>query len=91
MAVEGGKAHLICNITNDADAPNPKVDWYKDGDVQVEEIENRVLIYNNSGMTQSVLLFDPVSHTDSGEYRCRAYSDPTFYTQSSTILIVECT
>jgi len=90
MAVEGRKARLICNITNDDDAPDPKVEWYKDGDVLVKEVKNRVFISNNSDMTQSVLLLDPVSHTDSGEYRCRAYSGPTFYTQSSTILTVEC-
>ena len=92
MAVEKRKAHLICSITNDVDAPNPRVEWYKDGDVQVEEVKNRVSIHSNSSseMTQSVLQFDPVSHTDSGGYTCRAYSDPTFYTESSTLLIVEC-
>jgi len=43
-----------------------------------------------SDITQSVLLFsDPLSHTDSGEYTRRAYSGPTFYTQSSMLLTVE--
>jgi len=90
VVVEGRKAHLICNLTNDVDAPSSKVEWYKDGDVPVKEVKSHVLIYYHSDMTQSVLLFDPVNHTDSGEYTCRAYSDPTFYTQSSTLLTVEC-
>ena len=89
LAVEGRKAHLICNISNDVDAPNPEVKWYKDG-LQVIEVQNHTYINNNNEMTESILQFGNVSRNDSGEYKCRAYvQDPKFYTESSTLLIVE--
>lgn len=91
IAIEGRKVRLTCNITNDADAVNPKVNWYKNNKL-VKEVENHVTIYENAqatDMLQSVLQFDPVHHTDSGEYICRAYSDPGFYTEASTLLIVK--
>jgi len=89
VAVGGRKAQLICNLTNDVDAPSSKVEWYKDGDVPVKEVKSHMLIYNHNDMTQSVL-YDPVNYADSGEYTCIAYSDSTFYAQSSMQLTVEC-
>ena len=92
MVIEGRKVRLICNITNDADAVNPKVNWYKEN-VLVKEDKDRVSIFDSmktNHIIQSVLLFENVTHADGGRYICRAYNDPGFYTEASTLLIVEC-
>ena len=76
----------------DADAVKPIVNWYKNSKL-VKNVSSRVVIYDkmmSSEMLRSVLLLDPVHHTDSGEYTCRAYNDPGFYTEASTLLVVEC-
>ncbi|XP_065904077.1 hemicentin-1-like [Dysidea avara] len=91
MVIEGRKVRLICNITNDADAVNPKVNWYKEN-VLVKEDKDRVSIFDSmktNHIIQSVLLFENVTHADGGRYICRAYNDPGFYTEASTLLIVE--
>jgi len=39
---------------------------------------------------QSVLLFDPVNHADTGMYTCRAYNHPQCYNEHKVNLTVEC-
>lgn len=90
------KARLCCNVTKDADAPdNPTVEWYKGNTLVSAANSKRVLIDTSidtaSQMMQSLLQIDPVSYTDHGDYTCRAYYDLGFYTESRTLLIVECT
>jgi len=86
---------LICNATNDVDAINPlSIDWYNFKRIKLEADDRHVLVYNTTdtvtGQVQSMLLFDPVNHTDSGEYTCRALNDDDCYTEDKTNLTVEC-
>jgi len=90
---------LECNVTNDEDAVNPlTIIWYnnsKDSKKMIlETTHKQILIYNEtdsvSGQVQSVLLFDQVIDTDSGEYTCHAFNDKDCYTESKTNLTVEC-
>ena len=86
---------MICNATNDVDAINPlSIDWYNSDGVKLVADERHVLVYSTTdpvtGQVQSVLLFDPVNHTDSGEYTCHAFNDNDCYTEDKTNLIVEC-
>ena len=83
----------MCNATNDIDAPYPvQVDWYK-GSQLLKPDKGRVMVYskvNTSDKVVSVLLFDPVNHTDDGEYTCRSFNDPLSFTEVTTTLTVEC-
>ena len=95
VAFEGNKATLICNATNDVDATTSvSIDWYNSEGAKVESESKHRLVYNVtnpvSGQVQSVLLFDPVNHTDSGEYTCHAFNDNDCYTEDKTNLTVEC-
>jgi len=96
--VEGNKVSLTCNVTNDDDAlEEVKIIWQqrisKDLKEEIATSEN-VLIYNKTdsfaSKIYSVLLFDPVNHTDKGEYICRAFNHPQSYSEANTSLIVEC-
>jgi len=97
-SVEGSKVSLKCNATNDVDALDEvKIVWILriSKDIEVELITSgNVLIYNNTnssiGEVHSVLLFDPVNHTDDGEYICRAFNHPQSYNEANTSLKVEC-
>ena len=97
-SVEGSKVNLICNATNDADALDEvKIVWlHKISKDLKEEIatSGNVLIYNKTdsskGKIHSVLLFDPVNHTDHGEYICQAFNHHLSYSEANTSLIVEC-
>jgi len=97
-SVEGSKVSLMCNATNDADALDEvKIVWlHKISKDLKEEIttSGNFLIYNktdlSTGKIHSVLLFDPVNHTDDGEYVCRAFNHPQSYSEANTSLIVEC-
>ena len=55
---------------------------------------NRMIIHseydNISNHLSSVLLVDPISHTDSGEYICQAFTYPFCYTENKINLTVEC-
>ena len=90
---EGKKVKLMCQATNDIDAPHPvQVNWYK-GNQLLQPDGGRVLVYpklNTSNMIVSVLLFDPVNHTDDGDYTCRSFNDPLSFTDVTTSLTVEC-
>ena len=37
-----------------------------------------------------MLLFDPVNHTDTGMYKCKAYNHPQCYNEDKVNLTVEC-
>ena len=90
---EGEKVNLMCHATNDIDAPPlVNVSWYKDNQ-QLQPDGGRVLIYlklNTSKEIVSVLQFDPVNHTDDGNYTCRSFNDPLSFTEVTTSLTVEC-
>jgi len=90
---EGEKVNLMCNATNDIDAPHPvKVNWYK-GNQLLRPNGGRVLVYsklNASNEIVSVLLFDPVNHTDDGKYTCRSFNHPLSFSEVTTTLTVEC-
>jgi len=95
VAFEGNKVILICNATNDVDAiTSLRINWYNTKGAQVKSENKHKLIYSTTdsvtGQIQSVLLFDPVNHTDSGEYICRAFNDDDCYTEDKTNLTVEC-
>ena len=85
----------MCNATNDEDAVNPvTIVWYNSKGEKLESKDGHILIYNTTdpvtGQVQSVLLFDPVNHTDSGEYTCHAFNDVDCYTDKKINLTVKC-
>ena len=95
VSFEGRKVKLTCNATDDVDADYPvQIKWYNSKGKQVEIVNKQVLIYSNinnvTGEIQSVLLFDPVNHTDTGRYTCRAYNHPQCYNEDKVNLTVEC-
>ena len=71
-----------------------RIDWYNSEGAKVESEDKHILVYNvtdpATGQAQSVLLFDPINHTDSGEYTCHAFNDNDCYTEDKTNLTVEC-
>ena len=96
VTFKGNQVSIICNATNDVNAINPlRMEWYNFEDVRVELESKHSLVYNTTdpvtGQVQSVLLFDPVNHTDSGEYTCHTFNDNDCYTEAKTNLTVECT
>ena len=85
----------MCNATNDEDAVNPlTIAWYNSEGEKVESNDEHILALSTTdpvtGQVQSVLLFDPVNHTDGGEYTCHAFNDNDCYTEDKTILTVKC-
>jgi len=95
VVFEGNKTTLMCNATNDGDAVNPlTIVWYNLKGEKVKSNDKHTLVYNTTdqvtGQVQSVLLFDPVNHTDSGEYTCHAFNDDDCYTEDKIILTVKC-
>ncbi|XP_065903803.1 basement membrane-specific heparan sulfate proteoglycan core protein-like [Dysidea avara] len=94
VVFEGRKVKLTCNATNDVDADYPvQIKWYNSKGKQVQIVNKHVLIYSNTnsvtGEIQSVLLFDPVNHTDTGMYTCRAYNHPQCFNEDKVNLTVE--
>ena len=94
--LEGTKASLVCNATNDEVAVNEvQIAWfYKNSTLlyQVVSSNNRVIhnVKNStSGQLYSILLFDPVSRTDEGVYICKASNHPQSSTESSTEVKIE--
>jgi len=95
VVFEGHKVTLICNATNDVDAvASLRIKWYNVKGAMVKSKNKHRLVYDRTdpvtGQVQSVLLFDPVNHTDSGEYTCHAFNDYDCYTEDKTNLTVEC-
>jgi len=97
-AVEGSKVSLMCNATNDVDAVDDvKIAWLRKISKDLEQkitSSHNILIYNktdsSTGKIHSVLLFDPVNHTDDGKYVCQAFNHPQSYNEASVSLNVEC-
>ena len=95
VSFEGKKVQLTCSATNDVDAVHPlRIKWYNFEGKQVQVAFKNVLMYSNTNNftheMQSVLLFDPVNHTDTGMYTCRAYNHPQSYNEDKVNLTVEC-
>jgi len=95
VVFEGNKTTLICNVTNDEDAVNPlTIIWYNSERLKFVSDGKRILVNNTTdpvtGQVQSVLLFDPANHTDSGKYICHAFNDDDCYTEATTTLTVKC-
>ena len=91
--LEGTKASLICNTTNDADAVNEvHIAWFYKNSTSLYQIKSktnhRIHQVGNSTNRQSysILLFEPVNRTDKGVYNiiCKASNHPQSYTESST-------
>jgi len=95
ITFEGRKVNLICKATNDVDAINSlSIDWYSSEGIKFKSNGSHLIVHTTTdpvtGQVQSVLLFDPVNHTDSGEYTCHAFNDVDCYTEDKTNLTVEC-
>ena len=95
VVFEGNKTTLMCSATNDDDAINPlTIVWFNSKGMKLESNHNHVLVRSTTdpvtGQVQSVLLFDPVNYTDSGEYTCHAFNDNDYYTEAKIILTVKC-
>ena len=85
----------MCNATNDEDAVNPlTIVWYNSEGEKLESNDEHILVLTTTdpvtGQVQSVLLFDPVNHTDSGEYTCHVFNDNDCYTEDKSTLTVKC-
>ena len=85
----------MCNATNDEDAVKPvTIVWNNSKGKIVKSKDSRIQIYDTAdlvtGQVQSLLLFDPVNCTDSGEYTCRAFNDIDCYTEDKINLTVKC-
>ena len=94
VALEGDKVTFMCNATNDEHSAGPiQISWYT-GTHPFKPDGKRILIHNkydnDTNQLCSVLLLDPVSHTDSGEYVCRAFTSLFCYTENRINLTVEC-
>jgi len=95
ISLEGNKVNLICNATNDVDAVHSiQVNWYK-GEKHIKSDGSEILLYHetdidatNTSKMHSVIVFDSVSHTDHGEYTCRAYNHPQSYSELRTNLML---
>jgi len=95
VSYEGRKVVLTCVVTNDVDAVGQlRIVWYSSVGNQVKPENGHILVYNRSlsdtGQVEAVLSFDPVDHTDHGEYTCRAFNHPHTFVESKTSLTVEC-
>lgn len=86
--------NLMCNATNDKDSVDPvQINWYS-GTQLLKSDGKHLIIYNKydniTDQACSVLLFDPVNHTDGGKYICRAFTYPFCYIENKVNLTVEC-
>lgn len=94
VSLEGDKVKLLCIVINDVHATySLQINWYK-GNKLIIPNGKRILVYNvtvkASGQLNSTLLFDPINHTDDGEYTCRTFNHPDSYSESKTNLTVQC-
>ena len=95
IVFEGNRTTLMCTAFNDEDAVSPlTIVWYNSKGIRLKSDDEHIVIYNTTdpvtGQVLSTLLFDPVNHTDSGEYICRAFNDKDCYTEDKTVLTVKC-
>lgn len=94
VAFEGENLNLICNVTNDINS-SIVIMWYHESELIVDEHHKNLMIRNHAsnvaGQLQSVLSFNPVYHTDKGEYKCRALNHLECVAEANTSLTVECT
>ena len=93
VSLERDKVNLLCTAINDVHANySLQINWYK-GNKLISNGKH-IQIYNEvvkaSKQLRSTLIFDPVSHTDDGEYTCQASNHPDSYSKSTTNLTVEC-
>lgn len=84
----------MCNATDDEDSVDPvQISWYN-GTQLVKPDGKRVVVYSNydniTDQMCSILLLDPVSITDDGEYICRAFNYPFCFIENTINLTVEC-
>ena len=95
MYLEGSKARLVCNATNDKDAVKQiKFAWfYKNltSSYQIVPDDSHVKIHSEETSVgrQSQLLFNPVNRTDEGVYICKASNHRLSYTESSTKVTIK--
>ena len=94
--LEGTKASMVCNATNDADAVNEvQIAWFYKNSTSLYQVvpNNNRVIHNvensTSGQVYSILLFNPINRTDEGVYICRASNHPQSSTESSTKVGIE--
>ena len=95
VSLEGDKVNLLCVAINDVHANySLQINWYKGNELIASNGSKHILIYNEADKTSrqlhSTLLFDPIYHTDNGEYKCRASNHPDLYSELKTNLDVEC-
>ena len=95
VSLEGDKVNLLCVAINDVHANySLQITWYKGNKLITSNDSEHILIYNEANKTsrqlRSTLLFDPINHTDNGEYTCRASNHPDSYSELKTDLDVEC-
>ena len=90
--IENNKAQLVCIATNDYDAIHElQVIWYKTTDgIKTSLLEKPRCHTCSNGTVSKLLLIDPVSHHDAGEYTCRAFNHHQSYKETTTFLTVEC-
>jgi len=96
MSLEDNEVRLLCNATNDADAIHPlQVYWYDSEGTQVQSDGKNIIAYNHTDAENdqalSVLQLKPVRRSNDGTYLCRAYNDPSAYSERKAVLTVECT
>ena len=94
VSLEGDKVNLICVAISDVHANySLQINWYK-GNELISNGSKHILNNNGADKTSrqlhSTLLFDPINHTDNGEYTCRASNHPDTYSELKTNLDVEC-
>ena len=95
VSVEGDKSSLTCIVANDNDSDKSlRVKWYNSNGIQILPDESRIFISHirlrETAQVKSVLLFDPVNHTDSGVYTCKAFNHLKSYTKANANLAVKC-
>ena len=70
-----------------------QINWYR-GNALIIPNGKRILVYNGTVMASrqlnSTILFDPISHSDDGEYTCQAFNHPDSYSKLKTNVTVEC-
>ena len=94
VSPEGNKVSLVCFAINDVDAIHPlQINWYK-GNKPIISNGKHIVVYNKpdnvSSQVSSTLLFDPVRHTDDGEYTCQAFNHNDSFSEAKTNLSVQC-
>ena len=94
VSLEGDKVNLLCIAINDVHTNySLQINWYKNNKLVTPD-GKRILVYNKTDKTfkqlSSTLFFDPVNHTDDGEYTCRAFNHPDSYVETRRTLCVEC-